>query len=152
MHWHARWVWLSVWVVGFGLVGCGEEQTFQTTGKLEYQNKAVFPATFLLRDEKGEQISANVDDAGKFVLNGVKPAKYTGAVQVQELSNVGRPTDNQAAEAEKEDGEKRREANVPAKFKNAFVEIPEKFKSFETSGLSFDLTTGVPTELTVELK
>jgi hypothetical protein len=80
---------------------------------------------------------------GEFVVRGVESKVYTAAIQTQKLAGVGRRKPKPQSDAG--DGkESSTRVQVPDKFKNANVDIPEKYSNFDTSGLTFDFSESFP--------
>jgi hypothetical protein len=145
-------------LIGFGLLfgfllltSCGEAPKFSINGKLEFQGKAVYPATVLFKDSEGNILPANTASDGTFKLLDVKLSKYQVAIQTPKLANVGdrnlKVEGDQSPEAAGT-----REATVPDKFKNAFTAIPSRYEDFATSAIEFDFSASVQQELKIELK
>lgn len=131
------------------LAGCGGQGGggVELQGKVVFNGKGVYPGTIIMRDGEGQTISSNLTATGEFTLRGVKETSYTAAIQTQKLGGLSGRAAAQAAQraSEAEAGApKRREDTIPDKFKNANVDIPEKYESFEDSGLSYDFSSGVP--------
>ncbi len=133
------------------LTSCGDAPKFSTSGKVEFQGKAVYPATVLFKDLEGNILPANTASDGTFKLLDVALSKYQVAIQTPKLANVGNRNlevkGDQSPEAEGT-----REATVPEKFKNAFTAIPSRYEDFATSTIQFDFSEAVQQDLKIELK
>jgi len=78
--------WLPLLPLVLLCASCGAEEKFQATGKLEMNGKPVYPATLILKDEKGTVLSINVTRDGSFRLMEVRKAKYVAAIQTPQIS------------------------------------------------------------------
>jgi hypothetical protein len=133
------------------LTSCSDAPKLSTNGKVEYQGRAVYPATVLFKDAEGNILPASTASDGSFKLLDVKLSKYQVAIQTPQLANVGGDS-GKAKGDQSPEAVGTREATVPDKFKNAFTAIPTRYGDFASSGLEFDFSQSVQADLKVELK
>ncbi len=156
------------------LAGCNRSDVpgFVVKGKIVFETKPVFPGSIIFKADDGATLSGNLDSKGNFTIRGVQKTTYVAAIQTQKLANLGsRPAQAAAAEpkgsfasensaadstgsaTDEKAPPKRREDHVPEKFLNSNVDIPGKYNSFSSSGLTFDFTDGAPdAPLKIELE
>ena len=130
-------------------VGCGEtSSTGEVVGSVSYKGKAVFPGKILLRSQSGKGLSANLNGDGEFKVFGIEQGEnYSVAVEAIKLSGIGSRKRNPAmTQDDSSDAPLRREDTVPEKFRQANINFPRKYSSFETSGLSIDCSNEIPRE------
>lgn len=133
-----------------GLIGCGEAPPVITQGKIVYKGRGVFPATLLFKDSQGKVLPTSTADDGSFKLIDVKKDKYRLAIQIPKIANLG--TKQAPAAGDDAAPEGSREATVPAKFKNANVDIPAKYADFDSSKLEFDFTSEISQDIQITLE
>jgi hypothetical protein len=115
------------------------------SGKVVFDGKGVFPGSIILKDDDDNTLTANLNAQGEFVVRGVENKLYTAVVQTQKLAGVGRrkpKPENDAGDGK----ESSTRTEVPDKFKNANVDIPDKYSNFDSSGLEFDFRESIPEE------
>ena len=123
------------------LAGCSETKpSASIQGEVIYNGKPVFPGTILLKPDEGRVVSANLTADGKFIVSGIASTKYRVAIQTQKLANVGGRSAAPKGEV------RRREDTVPDKFKNANVDIPGNYRSFDSSPLQWDFSSEIPSD------
>lgn len=135
-----------------GFAGCGGNQNsgFPLRGRVLFDNKGVYPGSIILMSAEGETVSANLSSAGEFFVPNAKKTRYTASIQTQKLANLsraqasGNAENQESAEDESQTKPLRREDTIPSKFKNANVDIPDRYRSLKTSGLTFDFSEGIP--------
>lgn len=138
------------------IVGCGRNSVpTEIRGTVTMDGKPVYPGVVMFKADTGSGLTANLSNKGEFRMFNVKEGnKYAVAVEPIKLAGLSKRASvrKQSEQSEQADGEPpRREATVPDEFKNASIDIPKKYHSFETSGLVIDCTSGIPTA-PVELK
>jgi hypothetical protein len=133
------------------LTSCSEAPKFSTNGKVEYQGRPVYPATVLFKDLEGNILPTSTSNDGTFKLLDVKLSKYQVAIQTPKLANVG-GNSGEAKGDQSEEAVGTREATVPEKFKKAFTAIPARYGDFASSGLEFDFSESVQSDLKFELR
>lgn len=140
--------------------GCESKRKTELTvkGRIERQGKPVFPVAILIQDDSGKGNSANVGNPeGAFLIAVENGKKYKVAIEPIESRTVTRAEQaavaKRAEQAKAEGRELRREETIGAASLSTNSDFPEKFSSFETSGLTIDCTNGVPTEpIVLDLK
>jgi len=145
--------WLIVTLLslaGLAGSGCGQTPTFEAAGTIHFNQKPVYPATLMLRDDQGQILPVSTAADGSFRLFEVRKARYQAAIQTPQLANVGGSRVPVKGDTSP-DAEGTREATVPEKFKQANTQIPDRYRDFASSGLSFDFSEEVPQDLVIEL-
>jgi hypothetical protein len=134
----------------FGVGGCSRPETHFVEGKVVFDKKPVFPGTVLFKNAEGKIQTANLNSGGAFRVPDITNSSYVVAIQTPNIDfkegSAELPSENKA------DGKPLiREKTVPEKFKNANTKIPAKFRSFETTSLTYDFTAEIPSSLVIDL-
>ncbi len=141
---------MTALTVGSLATGCGVRSVpTEVRGMVEFQGKPVFPAVIMLKDSRGNGLTDNLDGNGEFRVFGVSATKYSVVIEPIQLDGLSKIPQIPPAGKKGADGAEeplRREDTVPDKFKNANIDIPKKYLSFETSGLEIDCSNGIPAE------
>lgn len=131
--------------------------TLRVGGTVEYQGKPVSRATvtFVARDEtRGRDFSAAgfTDDRGRFALQTFRPGDGAIAgshrVKIEKQSLGGGPPAPTTAPRNREEYEAERATQASAK---VLSELPPRYGSFETSGLTAEVTEKGPNQFSFKL-
>jgi hypothetical protein len=164
----ARLAWAATCLVVVQTIGCSRyvedkwsrarPATHRAGGVVEYQGKPLSRATvtFVARDEsRGKELSAVgfTDDRGHFQLKTFRPGDGAIAgshrVMVEKQSLADGQSDNERPTASREEYEAQRAA---AAVRPKLVRVlPGKYSSFDTSGLTADVTEKGPNEFVFRL-
>ena len=133
------------WCVGSWLLaalvmatGCDQAPpSVEVKGTVVYAGKPVFPGSVIIVDDQERSYVGNLDDQGRFRVLVESQGSVKLAIKTIKLGNAGRMPASGDPDAE----EGSREAGVPDKFRNANVNIPTKYSSVDSSGLSFELAS-----------
>lgn len=142
---------LAILVAILLAVGCQNQRGSTTVleGRLESKGKAVFPAVVMLQDSASSSggLTGNTNNEGVFKIYNVERKNYRVAVEPIRLSGITQAEREAPAEPRLDpDGYPIREETVPAAFQSAYIDFPEKYFRFETSGLTIDCSQGIPSE------
>lgn len=138
---HRSAVVFAIVALGSLLQGCNRQpQTCLVTGSMQWEGKPIYPASVVFKSESGEPYVGNLTAEGKFFVQVGPPGKYQCSIQVHELGGISKlPATPTRSGSDTEQSELRREDTVPAQFRSANIDIPVKYRSADTSGLSFDV-------------
>ena len=130
--------------------GCNEPAPGKLTGVVLMKGKPVFPGVVMLRSGSGKGLSASLSNEGKFTAFGAEAGEqYSVAIEPIKLAGVSRAARAKGSSGSDSSGTeapRRREDTVPEKFQQANIDIPKKYASFESSGLTIDCRDGLPAE------
>ena len=160
---NARSLCLSIVLVGF-LVGCGGEPPLPSaSGTVTYEGKPVEGATVTFSNESAAVVATGKTDAdGKFTLHtylkgpGAMPGSYQVTVRKTNHDEAALRTTNAPAPAEPQGGDigemMAAAMESPVEPPEATRELlPEKYKEFKYSGLTFEVTEDGPNEFQIDL-
>ena len=122
--------------------GCNRQgESCLVTGAVQWEGKPVYPGSIVLTSQSGEPYVGNLTSEGTFFVQTGPPGNYKCAIQVHELSGLSRlPTTPSNSSTDPKSSEPlRREDTVPAQFRSANIDIPPRYRSANTSNLSFDI-------------
>lgn len=141
----------GVALVSILLLGCNSQPSgSEVTGSVSFKGKPVYPAVVMLKGASGKSYTAKLTEEGGFRVFGVEPDKYQVAIETIKLGTKPAPRSDASAAAKDESGFPTRELTPPDQYKNANINIPKKYNSFDTSELEIDCSDGYP-ESPVEL-
>lgn len=134
-------------ILALVITGCGESTSTGTvSGTVIFKNRPVYPGKLLVKDSiSGQSYSANLSQSGEFQLVDIKAGKYDVAVEPIRLGRAGAaPKNAPVADPNSENKLENREMGVPAQFRNANINFPEKFRKIGASGLLIDCSAEFP--------
>jgi hypothetical protein len=129
-----------------GAVGCGGQATGTVSGKVTYQDGPVKGGQVVFAAANGHSVLADIKEDGSYVAEKVPVGEAKIAVQTRSLG-VTASMPKRSLPPEKQQGGRM----SPEEAKRRFVQIPERYETTETSGLTYTVVQG-PQQHDVPLK
>jgi hypothetical protein len=117
--------------------GCGQSSSKKVVGTVTYLEKPVVHGSVTLMGPEGIPFQGQIQPDGRFVVEAVPSGNYQVAVCSDERKRTERPIDRLLPETGKRPTGQKKDMTTPGWFP-----IPDRYSSFEGSGLSVSVGKG----------